>query len=114
MRQCPRCARACVEKLEQRHNGTRHCPSSGTASSSSLEPALPSRGVLAILLAPALLSLCTSGPPPCKPGTLAQIEAEYSAKVVAACKGYPSIDACPAGSELRQERSARELDAGCR
>lgn len=67
-----------------------------------------------LLATPAVFSLCTAGPPPCKAGDLATIEAKFTARVIEACKGYPSIDDCPAGSELRQQRSAEEVDAGCR
>jgi hypothetical protein len=69
--------------------------------------------VLARLL-PALLVGACAGAQPCPGTTLAQIEADYAADVLAQCRGYHSLDACPAVPELQARRARDEQIAGCR
>jgi hypothetical protein len=62
-------------------------------------------------LAALVLLGCSSS---CPPTTAAQIQSDYAAAVLKRCAGYPSIESCPAGAELKASRLDAETKAGCR
>ena len=62
------------------------------------------------------LLLCACGaaaPSPCTPAILAGIEADYSSKVLVACKGL-TLETCPVVPTLKAQRAMQEQAASCR
>ena len=78
--------------------------------------------IRALVLALCLLGLvaCVGTPgPACTPAKLSEIEARYSARVIAECSadddgGFTTLADCPAIGSLLAERAAEERAASCR
>jgi len=66
----------------------------------------------ALLLVPVLVAGCMPSREPCTAATLAAIEADYTAALVAQCAGY-TRDTCPAAPTINARRLEDERKAGC-